>query len=73
MMAHLRNDILLKKVGKKIKRLREEHNLTQEEFYNDTGIHLGRIETASHNISLSTLDSICKYFSVTISQFFEDI
>lgn len=69
-MGQLRNEILLKEIAERIKALREDANVTQEVFYNDTGIHLGRIETATTNITVSTLAAICKYFSITLDQFF---
>lgn len=45
--------------------LRKKRNLTQEECFNDTGIHFARIEQGKINISYLTLISICKYFDIT--------
>ncbi|MBS1505908.1 MAG: helix-turn-helix transcriptional regulator [Bacteroidetes bacterium] len=56
-----------------VSQIRVDANLTQEEFYNDTGIHIGRIETATSNISVSTLDAICKYFKIGLEQFFRSL
>ena len=61
------------KVAERIKQLRVARNLTQEDFYNDTGIHIGRIETAKSNLTLATLLEICEYFEITIQEFFEEI
>jgi transcriptional regulator with XRE-family HTH domain len=72
-MGQIKNKILLKKIAQKIKALREENNITQEDFYNDTNIHIARIETAKGNITISTLDAICKYFKISITKFFEGI
>ncbi len=72
-MPQIRNEALLIKLGKKIKSLREEVGLTQEQFYNDTGIHIGRIETATSNITVSTLDWICKYFKIGLDQIFHNL
>ncbi len=72
-MSQIRNEALLEKIGKKVKLLRENAQLTQEEFYNDTGIHIGRIETATSNITVSTLDAICKYFDIALDQFFKSL
>lgn len=72
-MRQIRNEILLQKIGKKIKILRESANLTQEEFFNDTGIHIGRIETATTNITVSTLEAVCKYFKIGLDQFFKGL
>jgi transcriptional regulator with XRE-family HTH domain len=73
MKHQIKNTALLKKISKRIKSLREEHGITQEDFYNDTNIHLARIETANGNITVSTLEAICKYFKISLSEFFQDI
>lgn len=72
-MGQIKNKALLKKIAQKIKTLREERDITQEEFYHDTNIHIGRIETAQANITVSTLDAICKYFKISLKEFFEGI
>lgn len=69
----VKNQQLLNKIAKRVKALRESHNLTQEEFYHDTGINVSRIETANRNMSVSTLDAICKYFKISLKEFFEDM
>lgn len=68
-MSQLRDEILLKKVVKKIKAMREKRGVSQEKFYNDTNINIARIESTHANISISTLKSICKYLNVSVSQF----
>lgn len=65
--------ILLKKISLRVKNLREKHGLTQEQFLNDTGIHIGRIETAKRDISVSTLKKIATYFNLTLTQFLKGI
>ena len=64
MTAPVKNQQLLNKIAKRVKALRESRGLTQEEFYTDTGINPSRIETANRNMSVSTLDAICKYFKI---------
>ena len=61
---------LLNKIALRIKTLREEKNITQEIFYNDTGINIGRIERSKRNFSVSTLKRICEYLEITIEDFF---
>jgi transcriptional regulator with XRE-family HTH domain len=68
-MAQIRDKILIEKVVDKIKKLRQQNGVTLEQFYNDTNIHLSRIESAKTNISISTLNAICKYFNLTLSEF----
>lgn len=72
-MTQLKNEVLLKKMAARLKFVREKSGITQEQFFNDTGIHLARIETGTSNITISTLDAICKYFNITIEQFFKGI
>jgi transcriptional regulator with XRE-family HTH domain len=72
-VAQIRNQILLERIGSRLKTLREKANLTQEEVFNDTGIHIGRIETATSNVTVSTLDAICKYYNIELGQFFRNI
>jgi transcriptional regulator with XRE-family HTH domain len=66
------NQELLHFIAQRIKALRTEKGLTQENFYNDTNIHIGRIELAKRDISVSTISKICDYFEISISTFFED-
>jgi DNA-binding XRE family transcriptional regulator len=72
-MAYLKNPVLLKKIADRIKALRDVQGITQEVFYNDTGIHLGRIELGKKNFSISTMEAICKYFNLSIEEFFKEV
>ena len=68
-MSQVRDNKLLKRIAVVVKQLREEKGLSQEEVYNDTNIHIGRIETAKTNISVSSLSALCKYFKIKLSEF----
>lgn len=70
-MANLKDINLLQKIALILKKLREENELSQEEVYNETNIHIGRIETGKGNISVSTLASLCKYYQIKLSDFFK--
>lgn len=72
-MGKTKNEKFLKRIALRVKQLRDEKDITQEVFYNDTGINIGRIERAKRDFSMSTLHSICKYFKVSITEFFEGI
>ncbi|TMI63726.1 MAG: helix-turn-helix transcriptional regulator [Bacteroidetes bacterium] len=72
-MEKIRNTKLLNKIALVIKELREENGLSQEDVYNDTNIHIGRIETSKANLSVSTLSALCKYFKIKISDFHKRI
>lgn len=71
--GQLKNDELIQQIVLLIKQLREERRLTQEDVYNDTGIHVARIESAKVNISISTLKALSDYFELTLESFFHRI
>jgi transcriptional regulator with XRE-family HTH domain len=64
---------LLQKIALRLKQLRHEHNVSQGILYFDTGINIGRIERAQSNLSISTLKKLCRYFGITLKDFFEGI
>ena len=57
-----RNDILLKNVAEKLKKIRQEKGVTQLSVLVDTEVHVGRLENNPTNISLSTLADLCTYY-----------
>jgi len=67
-----RNKELLIKAAKRIKKMREQQGITQEEFYNDTGINVGRIERGVNDLTLCTLERICEYFGIPFNEFFNE-
>jgi transcriptional regulator with XRE-family HTH domain len=69
----IKNQALLDKIVLLIKQLRGEKGLTQEDFYNDTGIHIARIESGKANVSVSTLYQIVTYFEISLEEFFKRI
>jgi transcriptional regulator with XRE-family HTH domain len=72
-MGQMRNDKLLRLIALKIKELRLQRNITQEDFYNDTTIHIARIETGKVNITVSTIKAICSYFNISLGEFFSKV
>ncbi|MEI9933456.1 MAG: helix-turn-helix transcriptional regulator [Ferruginibacter sp.] len=72
-MGQIRDDILLNIIVEKLKTLRQSKGVTQEEIYNDTDIHIGRIESRKVNITVSTLSKLCDYFEISLATFFKEI
>ena len=56
---------------KKVKELRSQRGGAQEQAYNDTGIHFGRIEQGRRDASFITLNKICSYFEISLHDFFK--
>lgn len=72
-MADIKNTKLLQKIGIVLKELRAKNNLTQDQVYTDTNIHIGRLETATRNCSVSTLSALCEYFEIPMSDFMKRV
>ena len=64
---------IIESVSDRIKQLRESKGISQETFYIDTDIHIARIESGKSNITISTLSDICKYFNISLSEFFKEM
>ena len=68
-----RNQKFLDEIIQRIKRLREEKGISQEIFYGDTGINIGRIERGLRDFNMTTLHSICEYFEISPEDFFKGL
>jgi transcriptional regulator with XRE-family HTH domain len=65
----------LERLAAHIKKLREQHKISQEKLAFKAEIsvsQLSRIEVAMHNTSFSTLTALCRAFDMTIEEFFAD-
>ena len=58
------NEEILLDLAKKLKGLRKIKGVTQEQVYNDTGIHIARNEQGKRDISYTTLVKLAQYFEV---------
>lgn len=68
-----RDEILLNQVTNKLKELRKEKGVSQLRVLIDTEIHVSRIENKNYNLTLSTLSLLCKYYGVSLTEFFDSI
>lgn len=73
LMRRLKDQKLLGRIALVLKELRDEKNLSQEDVYNETNIHIGRIESSKANPTISTLSALCDYFDIRISDFFKKV
>lgn len=71
-MRQKETEVILR-IAKKIKQIREEKNITIENFYIDTNIHISRVESGKVNFSINTLIIICNYLEVRLDDFFQGI
>lgn len=67
----MKNQTLLEEFGKRIRQLRTERNLSQEELSFQTGFHrtyIGMVERGERNISLSNIGVFAKTFEMSVSE-----
>ena len=67
------NQILIEEFGKRIRQLRTDRNLSQEELSFQTGFHrtyIGMVERGERNISLSNIGVFAKTFEISVSELF---
>lgn len=63
-------------IGLRIKQLRKEKDMSQEQIAFSANISLSQIsklESGRHNTSISSIMSICRALNITISEFFEGL
>lgn len=70
-MGDIKNKDLRLKIGATIKDLRKKKGLLQTDVFNDTGIHIARIEAAGRNLTISSLAAITDYFEISLADFFK--
>lgn len=66
----------VKKLGLRIKELREERHWTQEECASYLGFHystIGHLESGDRNITMKTIDRIADGFGITLGELFRDL
>lgn len=65
------DNVLLRKLAKRIKELRKQNNFSQDELSFRSNIArstLGNIETAKNDVVLSKLNKIAKAFGISLSE-----
>lgn len=65
-----RDEKAIKRLIAGLLKLRHEKGVGQEDFQNDTGINIGRIESGEGNLTISTIQKICDYYSLPVEDFF---
>jgi len=64
---------ILKKFGKRVRELRTERNLTQQQLADISGLHknyIGMVERGERNPSLLNIDILAKCFEMKFSELF---
>jgi len=65
------NQALIEEFGKRIRQLRTERNLSQEQLAELTGFHrtyIGMVERGERNLSLSNIGVFARVFGINLSE-----
>lgn len=70
MKKQVRNDLLLKSIGQRLRQIRQERELSQEKVLFDADIYLTRIEAGRLNVTVSTLSELCRGYQIKMKDLF---
>lgn len=73
MSSYRRNIPLLKSIAHKLAEIRKSKGLSQADVYIDTDLNIGHIEAGRKNVTISSLAILCKYYGITLEEFFRGI
>lgn len=73
MAKQIRKDAELRAIAARLRKMREESGKFQKDVARETGMNMGDIEAARYNISVTTLDRLCRYYGTTMAEFFEGL
>lgn len=71
MSKHYRNERLIKAVGTRLRLIREELDMTQEEVWFQRNIVLSGIENGHKNMTFGTLIELCDLYNISLKEFFK--
>ncbi|GAB3639169.1 hypothetical protein GCM10027422_47600 [Hymenobacter arcticus] len=58
----------LLELARRLKAVREARRQTLQEVYDETGIHVARLETGRRSVALLTVALLCRYYQVELGQ-----
>ncbi len=64
---------LAKTLADRLKEVRKDKGITQENVRFDLNMNIGRVEIGENCISLPTLKRLCDYYGITLEEFFRGI
>ena len=73
MGKHYRNERLIKAVGTRLRILREERKMSQEQVVFQKNIYLTDIENGYSNISIGSLIELCDLYKISLNDFIKGL
>lgn len=73
MVKQIRRDVEIRAIAVRLRKMREETGKYQKDVARETGMNMGDIEAGRYNITVTTLDRLCRYYGITMAEFFEGL
>ena len=67
------SDSIVRTLVQRLQQVRLSRHLSQQEVYNDTGVHIGRLEAKPVKVTMRTLIILCRYYDVPLAALFADL
>ncbi|RPD44121.1 XRE family transcriptional regulator [Hymenobacter sediminis] len=72
-MKELTSEAVASEIVRRLQELRRERLQTQQEVYDATGVHIGRLEAQRANMTLRTLVILTRYYDVSLTELFQGL
>jgi transcriptional regulator with XRE-family HTH domain len=72
-MEELPIETIVTQLVQRLQHLRQTRNLTLQEVYDATGVHIARLESQRANMTVRTLVILCRYYQVTLADLFQEL
>ena len=63
----------VRRIAAKFTALREERGVFQKVVARETGLNIGLLETGSRNITLYTIERLCRCYGIPLTDFFREL
>ena len=63
----------VRRIAAKFTALREERGVFQKVVARATGLNIGLLETGRRNFTLFTIERLCRYYGITLTEFFREL
>ncbi|AII54447.1 MULTISPECIES: helix-turn-helix transcriptional regulator [unclassified Hymenobacter] len=67
-MEALPGEVITSEIVRRLQQLRRSRQYTQQEVYDATGVHIGRLEAQHANMTIRTLVILCRYYGISLAE-----
>ena len=72
-MEELSREAVTSEIVHRLHQARRAQQRTQQEVYDATGVHVGRLESQQANLTLRTLITLARYYGISLADLFQGL